>query len=150
MAPPFGVQVVRTRVYAPSRVDFRQELEALFPGRKKAAARGDDVEAVLVPDSAKNAALAASYLTFLRIRARLFGPSLWDSPEFVKVGGRHVEDAVFLSGFLPDSVLAPEKDFGSAFRPPSHAPPSVWEASAYDAARIVQGYLAGHGPSRQG
>ncbi len=150
MAPSFGVQVVRTRVYAPSRVDFRQELEALFPGRKKAAARGDDVEAVLVPDSAKNAALAASYLTFLRIRARLFGPSLWDSPEFVKVGGRHVEDAVFLSGFRPDSVLAPEKDFGSAFSSTFHALPSVWEASAYDAARIVQGYLTGHGPSRAG
>ncbi|HOS96094.1 MAG TPA: penicillin-binding protein activator [Deltaproteobacteria bacterium] len=150
LAPSFGVQVVRTRVYAPSRVDFRQELEALFPGRKMAAARGDAVEALLIPDSAQNAALAASYLTFLRIKARLFGPTLWDSPEFVRVGGRHVEDAVFLSGFHQDSLLTPVQDFGRAFSSTFRAPPTVWEASAYDAARIVQGYLDEHGPSRPG
>jgi branched-chain amino acid transport system substrate-binding protein len=150
LAPSFGVQVVRSRVYAPSRVDFRQELEALFPGRKKAPARGDAIEALLIPDSAQNAALAASYLTFLRIRARLFGPALWDSPEFIKVGARHVEDAVFLSGFYQASDLTPVRDFDRAFSAAFRAPPTVWEASAYDAARIVQGYLSERGPSRAG
>jgi ABC-type branched-subunit amino acid transport system substrate-binding protein len=91
----------------------------------------------------------ASYLSYLKIRnVRLFGPTLWDSPEFLKVGGRYVEDAVFLSGFFQGSILSATQDFSRLFQDTFHTQPSVWEASAYDAARMMQGFLREHRPSR--
>ncbi|HPI93065.1 MAG TPA: penicillin-binding protein activator [Deltaproteobacteria bacterium] len=151
LAPSFGIQVVRTRVYPLQKVDYKQELTALFSGLKKSPAQGrpGDLEAVLVPDSAQNAAVIASYISYLKIKnVRLFGPTLWDSPEFLKVGGRYVEDAVFLSGFYQGSVMSAVRNFTGVFQDTFHAQPSVWEACAYDTARIVQGFLHANGSSR--
>ncbi|MCU0576012.1 MAG: penicillin-binding protein activator [Desulfobacterota bacterium] len=151
LAPSYGIQVVKARVYPLQKTDYRQELTALFSGLKKSPAKGQpgDMEALLVPDSAQNAAVIASYLSYLKIRnVRLFGPTLWDSPEFLKVGGRYVEDAVFLSGFFQGSIMSAPQDFSRLFQDTFHAQPSVWEASAYDAARMMQGFLREHRPSR--
>lgn len=149
-APSFGIRVVRTRVYPLQKADYKQELTALFPGLKRQPYRAgaDDPEAVLIPDSAKNAAVIASYFSYLKIRnVRIFGPTLWDSPEFLKVGGRYVEDAIFLSGFFQGSTGSSVQNFTHAFQDIFHAQPSVWEACAYDTARIIQGFLHEHGPS---
>lgn len=145
LAPSFGIRIVRTRVYALQKADYKQELTALFSGLKNTSAP----EAILIPDSAQNAAVIASYISYLKIQGiRIFGPTLWDSPEFLKVGGRYVEDAVFLSGFFQESVSVQVQSFARTFQDAFHAQPSVWEACAYDTARIMQGFLDGHRPSR--
>jgi branched-chain amino acid transport system substrate-binding protein len=93
----------------------------------------------------------ASYISYLKIQdVRIFGPTLWDSPEFLKVGGRYVEDAVFLSGFFQESVSVQVQSFARTFQDAFHAQPSVWEACAYDTARIMQAFLDEHRPSPAG
>lgn len=152
-APSFGIRVVGSRVYPLQKADYGKELAALFPGPKRSSARTGpgDPEAILVPDSAQNAAVIASYMSYLKIRnVRLFGPTLWDSPELLKVGGRHVEDAVFISGFFQGSQDRPVQDFTRVFQDAFHAQPSVWEACAYDTARILQDFLQQARPSRSG
>ncbi len=146
-APSYGVKVTATRVYQAGRPDYLAELRALF----SLASRSGDPDALLIADDAANAGMAASYLRLLKIRrVRLFGPALWDSPDLVRAGGGSVEGAVFLSGFSPRGVAAAPRGFAEAFRPYG-AQPGIWEASAYDTARIVLGYLgAAVRPTRQG
>lgn len=152
-APSFGIRVVGSRVYPLQKADYGKELAALFPGLKRSSARTgpNDPEAILIPDSAQNAAVIASYMSYLKIRnVRLFGPTLWDSPELLKVGGRHVEDAVFISGFFQGSQDRPVQDFTRVFQDAFHVQPSVWDACAYDTARILQDFLQQGMPSRSG
>jgi len=147
LAPSFGVQVVRTRIYPLQKADYKQELTALFPGLKRRVSKAGagDPEAVLIPDSAQNAAVIASYFSYFKMRnVRIFGPTLWDSPEFLKVGGKYVEDAIFLSGFFQGSVGSPVQNFTRVFQDTFHSQPSVWEACAYDTARIIQGFFQEH------
>jgi len=66
---------------------------------------------------------------------------LWDSPDFVKVGGKYVENAIFLSGFFQGSLLSSVQKFNRSFTESFKYTPSVWEASAYDTASILQGFL---------
>jgi len=147
LAPAFGVQVVKTRVYALRKADYRQELTALFSGLGKTSAP----EALLIPDSAQNAGVIASYLSYLKMgHVRIFGPTLWDSPEFLRVGGRYVEGAVFLSGFFLESTSGHVRAFIGTFQETFGAQPSVWDACGYDTARIMQAFLDEHRPSPAG
>ena len=161
MAPSFGISVVRTIGYSPTNVDFKQQLKTLFPAPKKTPSpgkpgekplnRGSDFDAIFVPDTAANAAMIASYLSYLNIRnIRLFGPTLWDTPDLLRVGGKNVENAVFLSGFYQGTVLSAAREFNTLFSSTFHYAPSSWEASAYDTARILQVFLQSQPPSRDG
>jgi branched-chain amino acid transport system substrate-binding protein len=95
--------------------------------------------------------MIASYVTYLNIKnVRLFGPTLWDTPELLKAGGRSVENAVFLSGYYQGSILSASQDFNRSFTNSFHYTPSVWEACSYDAAQIIHGFLHSQGPSREG
>jgi len=157
MAPSFGIKVVRTVMYSPKNVDFKQQVQSLSgTGRKgsskaqKSLGRGGAFEGLLIPDSAENAAMIASYISYLNLpNIRLFGPTLWDTPEFLRVGDKYVENAVFLSGFFPGSLLSSVQNFSRSFTDTFSYPPSVWEASAFDSASILQEALQSQSLSRQ-
>ncbi|HOJ13516.1 MAG TPA: penicillin-binding protein activator [Deltaproteobacteria bacterium] len=147
LAPTYGVRVLAARTYPPTHPDFQLELRELFKGMGEGARQ---VQALLVPDEAANAGMIASYLAYLKRQGiRLFGPSLWDSPDLMRAGGANVEGAVFLSGFFPHGYSSAARDFAEAFRPYG-ANPGVWEASAYDTARIVSNILQEGVRSRKG
>ncbi len=157
LAPPFGVQIVQHITYSSQNVDFNQQVKSLFGAAKKASTaqpggkpsgRVAEFEAILIPDSAVNAAMIASYIYPKAPNIRLFGPMLWDTPEFVKVGGKYVENAIFVSGFFPNSLLSATQNFSRSFIETFKYTPSVWEASAYDTASILQDFLQVQGLSR--
>jgi branched-chain amino acid transport system substrate-binding protein len=160
MAPSNGITVVRAITYSPQDVDFKVQLKTLFSTPKKSpaqghpvdksAGRGGEFDAILIPDSASNTAMIASYMSYLTIKnVRLFGPTLWDTPDLLRVGGRYVENAVFLSGFFPNTILTSAQEFNRSFSTTFHYTPSVWEACAYDAACILQDFFQSQSPSRE-
>jgi len=160
MAPDYGIEIIREVRYDPQKVDFKQEVKSLLvekvPFEKEEGLQENpleeevpeeeilvaDFEALLIPDSAINSAMIASYLAYYNAEnVRLFGPSLWDNPDFLKIGGRYVDNAVFTSGFFFGSRLNHVQDFNNSFYYLFGYNPSIWEASAYDTASILQNLL---------
>ncbi|HQG31523.1 MAG TPA: ABC transporter substrate-binding protein [Deltaproteobacteria bacterium] len=140
----FGIEVVKQMEYPQGQGNFKGIIQRLIkspvssgPGKPKLP--GPGFEALLIPDTASNASMIASYLPYFNIRGiRLFGPNLWDSPDFVRMGGRNVENAIFVSGFFTDSERKAVQEFNSRFNATFGYKPSIWEASAYDSASIIQ------------
>lgn len=140
LSPQYGVQILRKTPYSPQKTDFKDIVKPL---------KGVPIEAVLIPDTATNAAMIASYLPYFQItNVRLFGPNLWDTPELVRQGGRAVQGALFVSGFFAGSENPIVQDFASAFTVVFGTSPSIWEASAYDTAVIMQTILERSSGSR--
>ena len=156
LSPSFGITVMNKVTYSPQNLDFKQQLKTLFsgsrksPAQAKSAAREGSIEALFIPDTATNAAMIASYISYLNIKnVRLFGPTLWDTPELVKAGGRSMDNAIFLSGYYQGSMLSAVQDFNRSFTNTFHHAPSVWEACSYDAAQIIQDFLQTRHMSRE-
>jgi ABC-type branched-subunit amino acid transport system substrate-binding protein len=67
----------------------------------------------------------------------LLGGNGWDDPAIVEKAGKYVECAVFVDGFFAGSERTETKKFVEAFQMANARSPSILEASAYDAARMV-------------
>jgi len=133
LAPQFGIQVIKKISYPSQKNDFKDVVQGL---------KTVPCEAVLIPDTAQKAAMIASYLPYYNINnVRLFGTNLWDTPEFVREGGRSIQGAIFVSGFYVDSPNAMMKDFNNTFQTTFGSRPTIWEASAYDSVLILQNIL---------
>ena len=66
-----------------------------------------DFDAVFIPDTHQAAGLIAPHLAFHEVRGvTLLGPSAWNHPGLLELGGRHVEGAVF-PGAYSASIHAP-------------------------------------------
>ncbi len=130
-----------------------------------------DFDAVFIPDFAKNVALVAPALAvedlvtitcdpsgLERLRkstnhrdlkpVQLLGANGWDDPTLIEKAGRYVECAVFVDGFFSGSKRAETKRFVDAFQGKYQHPPSILEASSFDAARMLRRVLEGGAVSR--
>jgi ABC-type branched-subunit amino acid transport system substrate-binding protein len=124
-----------------------------------------DMEAIFIPDFAKNVALIAPALAVEdvvtntcdqkeldRIRkttgreklkaVQLLGGNGWDDPSLFDKAAKYVECAVFVDGFFAGSERRDTKRFVDAFKKKHDHPPTILEASAYDAARMVRQVLS--------
>jgi ABC-type branched-subunit amino acid transport system substrate-binding protein len=120
-----------------------------------------DFDAVFIPDFAKNVALVAPALAVEdvvtqtcdpreveRIRkvtgredlraVQLLGANGWDDPALVERAGKYVECAIFVDGFFAASERPETKSFVTAFQARYQHPPSILEASAFDAAGMLR------------
>jgi len=120
-----------------------------------------DFDAIFIPDFAKNLALVAPALAVEdvvtstcdpkeveRIKkatgrtdlkaVQLLGGNGWDDPALFEKAGKYVECAVFVDGFFAGSDRPETRRFSEAFLKRFGYPPSILEASAYDAARMVR------------
>jgi branched-chain amino acid transport system substrate-binding protein len=146
----FGILVLRQVQYSPDLGDFKSSVQKLFKGPAKAKGGEASFQGLLIPDSAQNAGMIASYLPYLNIKGvRLFGPTLWDSADLPKIGGRSTEDALFVSGFYLNSQLKKVQVFNESFYSTFGYKPSLWEANAYDSASILQLLSADAAPARK-
>lgn len=152
----FGVEVVKQMEYPPSQKNFKGIIQRLIKspvssGMGKPKLPGPGFEALLIPDTAANAIMIAAYLPYFNVRGvRLFGPDLWDTPDFARLGGRTVEDAIFVSGFFANSERTSVQEFNSRFNATFGYRPSIWEANAYDSASIIQNMTGVVPSSRKG
>jgi ABC-type branched-subunit amino acid transport system substrate-binding protein len=97
-----------------------------------------DFEALFVPDTYRTAGLIAPHLAFHEVTGvRLLGPSAWNDPGFLRLGGRHVEGALFPGAYHP-AVSAPHvATFGRRFGESFGVAPTPLAAEAFDAANLV-------------
>ncbi|HTP51640.1 MAG TPA: penicillin-binding protein activator [Anaeromyxobacteraceae bacterium] len=117
-----------------------------------------DFDAIFIPDFAKNVTLLAPALAvdevvttcdpkeLERIRktsswdvrpVQLLGANGWDDPSLFEKAGRYVECAIFVDGFFSASERPETKRFVQSFQERYGRVPSILEASAYDAARML-------------
>ena len=67
----------------------------------------------------------------------LLGGNGWDDPAVVEKAGKYVECAIFVDGFFAGSERIETKRFVLAFQQAHARVPSILEASAHDAARMI-------------
>jgi ABC-type branched-subunit amino acid transport system substrate-binding protein len=72
----------------------------------------------------------------------LLGGNGWDDPAIVEKAGKYVECAVFVDGFFAGSERTETRKFVEAFQKAQARVPSILEASAYDATRMVAAAMA--------
>jgi ABC-type branched-subunit amino acid transport system substrate-binding protein len=97
-----------------------------------------DFDAVFIPDAHPTAGLIAPHLAFHEVQGvRLLGPSTWNHPGLLRLGGRHVEGAVF-PGAYSAAVTAPGVvAFAQRFEASFAAAPTSLAAESFDAANLV-------------
>jgi ABC-type branched-subunit amino acid transport system substrate-binding protein len=97
-----------------------------------------DFDAVFIPDTHQAAGLIAPHLAFHEVRGvTLLGPSAWNHPGLLELGGRHVEGAVF-PGAYSTAIHAPNVvAFGERFEASFGHPASSLAAEAFDAANLA-------------
>jgi ABC-type branched-subunit amino acid transport system substrate-binding protein len=100
-------------------------------------------EAIFIPDTHQAAGLIAPHLAFHEVKGvRLLGPSAWNHPGLLTLGGRHVEGAVF-PGAYHASIAAPNVvAFGRRFEASFGHPASSLAAEAFDAANLALSAVA--------
>jgi len=108
-----------------------------------------DFDALFVPETAEGVGLIAPHLAFHEVTGvRLLGPDGWYDRDLVRLGGEHVEGALFVSHFFPESPVAYVHDFAVRYRDAFASEPAVFAAQSYDAANLVLVQLSARRPSR--
>jgi ABC-type branched-subunit amino acid transport system substrate-binding protein len=102
-----------------------------------------DFDALYVADTHQKVELIAPQLAFHDVEGvRLLGPSGWNHPDLLAVGGRHVEGAVFTEGFFGESRFAFVENFRDRHRAAFEEEPDALAAQAFDAANLLLVQLA--------
>jgi branched-chain amino acid transport system substrate-binding protein len=68
---------------------------------------------------------------------QLLGINGWNSPELLRMAGRHAEGAIFVDGFFKHSDLPFVREFVDRYQEKYGDDPSILEAQGYDAASIL-------------
>jgi ABC-type branched-subunit amino acid transport system substrate-binding protein len=155
-AGEFGIEIAATKEYPDSPKDFPSIIRSLKEQLKKTTLKSDkskpahQVDALLIPDSARNASILAAYLSANGLNnLMLYGPSLWDTPELIRLGGKNIEGACFVSGFYLESSSYATRNFISDFNSTFDSSPSIWEASAYDTVKIIKSLIKDGNDTRE-
>ncbi len=110
-----------------------------------------DFDALFVPETSEGVVLIAPHLAFHEVvGVRLLGPDGWYDRDLVRLGGEHVEGALFASHFFPESPVPYVHEFAQRYRDAFGSEPGVFAAQSYDAANLVLAQLARRRTSREG
>jgi ABC-type branched-subunit amino acid transport system substrate-binding protein len=141
----------RARRMPPERAaELREEAAEITGPRDQPLPPFIDFDALFIPDSHENAALIAPHLAFHEVRGvRLLGPSGWNHPDLVRIGGQHVNGAVFTGDFYPQSSYPFVADFVRRFVDAFGEEPSFLAAQGFDAASLFLVQLARGGQTRE-
>jgi ABC-type branched-subunit amino acid transport system substrate-binding protein len=163
--------VEQARAVAEAEKDPFRRRKALEKLREKLSPL-TDFDAIFIPDFARNVALVAPALAvedvvtttcdpreLERVRkatgreelapVQLLGANGWDDPVLLERAGRYVECAVFVDGFFAASERPATRQFTQAFQDRYGHPPTILEASAHDAARLLRAALEGGARTRE-
>ncbi len=136
----------RAKRLAPkAAAELRAEADALTAPDGSPLPPYVDFEALFIPDSYENVGLIAPHLAFQGVLGtRLLGTSGWNHPDLLRLGGRHVDGAIFPSGFFAGSTQPHLSAFQAAYQRAYARTPSYLAAQAYDAMQmLVRELLAG-------
>ena len=143
-----GGEIVEEERYKETETDFQSHIRRIAhlgsytprTGRSGVKRRYPIVhfQAIFIPDEPEKGAMIASQLEYFDIiGVLLLGTHLWDTPRFIKTGDKYVNGAIFADGFFKNSNSLYVSDFVKEFINTFGQEPSILEAQAYDAARII-------------
>jgi ABC-type branched-subunit amino acid transport system substrate-binding protein/predicted negative regulator of RcsB-dependent stress response len=139
-----GGEVVSVSSYDTGLKDFGGPIRRLGGARAVAASppgaapSGPGWDALFIPDVHARVELIAPQLAFHAVDgARLLGLTGWHHPDLLRIGGRHVEGAVFTEAFDPDASSALVQEFRRRFRASFESEPGAMAAQAFDATQLV-------------
>ena len=102
-----------------------------------------EFDALFLPDGYEQVTLIAPQLAFHEVMGmRLLGSSGWNHPDLVRIGGDHVNGAVFTETFHPASEVPYVARFSQDFQGAFAAAPGSLAALSFDAANLVLAQLA--------
>jgi ABC-type branched-subunit amino acid transport system substrate-binding protein len=118
--------------------ELREEAVKLTGPGEKPLPPFVDFDVLFIPDSHENAALIAPHLAFHEVRGvRLLGTSGWNHADLVRIGGKHVDGAIFTGDFFPESSYPFVTGFVQRFRNTFGGEPSFLTAQGFDAASLL-------------
>ncbi|MCM2324078.1 MAG: penicillin-binding protein activator [Oligoflexia bacterium] len=98
-----------------------------------------DYDAVFIPDEPKIAGQILPTFSYRDVDNMIFlGPSAWNSPELASRGGAYAENAFFVEAFQPDDASPAAQRFVESYKTAFGSEPSIMDATAFDAARILE------------
>ena len=131
------------RMPAERAAELRQEAAEITGPGERPLPPFVDFDALFIPDSHENAALIAPHLAFHEVRGvRLLGPSAWNHPDLVRIGGKHLNGAIFTGDFHLRSSYPFVTEFVRRFRETFGGEPSSLAAQGFDAASLFMVQLA--------
>jgi branched-chain amino acid transport system substrate-binding protein len=147
-------EILATVAYPPDVKDFgpyARKVMEIDLRSKKVPIPDDDAErkklfqeylpsfdALYLPGHADQVGLIIPQLAYYNIKdITLIGSNDWHSPALLERAGRHVEGAVFVDGFFPESADPAVKPVIDAYRSAYQEEPDILAAQAYDAAMMV-------------
>jgi len=119
-----------------------------------------DFDAIFIPDSWQRVGLVASSLAYEEFAVGDFRPhrhaktvplmglNAWHDPRIIENGGDYVQHAVFVDAFSASSRRPGVSTFVSDHRSALGRPPSVIDALAWDATRLLSDAVVAGGPDR--
>ncbi|NJC87862.1 MAG: hypothetical protein FIB02_04910 [Desulfuromonas sp.] len=135
-----GGRIVVRQSYPAGTIDLRELLQTLAAAIRRG---GGSVEALFLPDDARQVAQIIPQLAFARLdQVQLLGINAWNDPALGRMAGPLSEGAVFVDGFFADSPRPEVRDFVAQFQTTYGAPPNILAAQGYDAGRIMLALLA--------
>ena len=94
-------------------------------------------DAIFIPGVYDKVGLIIPQLAFYNVtNVTLLGANGWNSPELVKMGGKHLETVYFVDGYYPDSHQSEVRQFVQEFKTNFGEEPVYLSAQAFDAANI--------------
>ena len=122
---------------------LREEAKAMLGPEGEPLPPIVDFDALFLPDAYEEVTLIAPQLAFHEVEGvRLLGASGWNHPDLVRIGGHHVEGAIFTEAFYPDSPVPYVAAFTRGFAEAFGARPGTLSALSYDAANLVLAQFA--------
>ncbi|HEY8369992.1 MAG TPA: penicillin-binding protein activator [Thermodesulfobacteriota bacterium] len=135
--------------FEPTQTDFGKEIRQL--AKVKAAPRtrrprpGEvtpglqiEFDALFIPAYYDRVALIAPQLAFYDVKGiRLLGTAGWNSLDLIREAREYVQGALFVDPFWAESQDPPIRQFVSRFKAQFDDTPTILEAQAYDALRIL-------------
>jgi ABC-type branched-subunit amino acid transport system substrate-binding protein len=146
-----GGTVTDAVAYKPKQTDFGKEIRQIAKVKQSPRTRrpkpGEpppapsvtiEFDALFIPDYYDRVGLIAPQLAFYDVKGiRLLGFSGWNAPDLVRLGREHVDGALFVDAFWADSPTPAIRDFVDRFKTRFDETPTVLEAQAYDALRML-------------
>ncbi len=94
-------------------------------------------DAIFIPGVYDKVGLIIPQLAFYNVtNVTLLGANGWNSPELVKMSGKHLETVYFVDGYYPDSHQPEVRQFVQEFKTNFGEEPVYLSAQAFDAANI--------------
>lgn len=155
-----NAEVAAEGTYAEGQTDFSKEIKKLFKVKETEKKEGRrvvktfnpmlSVDALYIPDYFDTASIIASHLAYFNIKGvRLLGSNGWNSPRLVELGGKYIEDAVFVDSFFPSSPRQETRLFVGKFLETYGMQAGALEAEAHDAVSMIISVLKNGNMNRE-